>query len=88
MRSHGTLGRLAQLAERRPYKAKVGGSRPSAPTERMLRRHLLKRFVPLAKDVGVSIDHHEAPDMLHEYPLLPIPEAKDARRAIAKALTH
>ncbi len=34
MRSHGTLGRLAQLAERRPYKAKVGGSRPSAPTER------------------------------------------------------
>ena len=34
MRSHGTLGRLAQLAERRPYKAKVGGSRPSAPTEK------------------------------------------------------
>ena len=25
-------GRLAQLEERRPYKAKVGGSRPSAPT--------------------------------------------------------
>src|SRR4051794_3511291 len=26
------LGRLAQLAERRPYKAEVGGSRPSTPT--------------------------------------------------------
>ncbi len=26
------LGRLAQLVERRPYKAEVGGSRPSAPT--------------------------------------------------------
>ena len=37
MRSHGTLGRLAQLAERRPYKAKVGGSRPSAPTTSDLR---------------------------------------------------
>ena len=46
-----------------------------------------KRFVPLAKEAGVSIDYHEAPDMLHEYPLLPIPEAKQARQAIAKALT-
>ena len=81
-------GQRPDLHPSRPYKAKVGGSRPSAPTERMLRRHLLKRFVPLAKDAGVSIDHHEAPDMLHEYPLLPIPAAKDARRAIAKALTH
>ena len=26
------LGRLAQLEERRPYKAKVAGSRPAAPT--------------------------------------------------------
>ena len=26
------LGRLAQLGERRPYKAEVGGSSPSAPT--------------------------------------------------------
>jgi hypothetical protein len=35
VRSHGARverGRLAQLAERRPYKAKVGGSNPSAPT--------------------------------------------------------
>src|SRR5205814_5700814 len=27
-----TAGRLAQLEERRPYKAEVGGSKPSAPT--------------------------------------------------------
>src|SRR6476469_3660499 len=30
---HRESGRLAQLEERRPYKAKVGGSRPSAPTK-------------------------------------------------------
>ena len=46
-----------------------------------------KRFVPLAKEAGVSIDYHEAPGMLHEYPLLPIPEAKRAHQAIAEALT-
>jgi hypothetical protein len=36
VRSHGnrTRGRLAQLEERRPYKAKAGGSSPSAPTDR------------------------------------------------------
>ena len=32
VRSHRASGRLAQLEERRPYKAKVGGSSPSAPT--------------------------------------------------------
>ena len=34
MRPHGTRtsGRLAQLEERRPYKAKVAGSSPAAPT--------------------------------------------------------
>ena len=46
-----------------------------------------KRFVPLAREAGVSIDYHEAPDMLHEYPLLPIPEAKQAQRTITEALT-
>ena len=30
----GRTGRLAQLEERRPYKAEVGGSKPSAPTTR------------------------------------------------------
>ncbi len=45
-----------------------------------------KRFVPLAKEAGVSIDYHEAPDMLHVYPLFPIPEAKQARQTINEAL--
>ena len=42
-------GRLAQLEERRPYKAKVGGSRPSAPT--------IKRPVQIAycPPVGLKI---------------------------------
>ena len=46
-----------------------------------------KRFVPLAREAGVSIDYHEAPGMLHEYPLFPIPEAKQARQTIIEALT-
>src|SRR3954462_10991931 len=33
VRTHRGSGRLAQLEERRPYKAKVGGSSPSAPTD-------------------------------------------------------
>ena len=47
-----------------------------------------KRFVPLAREAGVSIDYHEAPGMFHDYPLLPIPEAKQALQTIiAPALT-
>ena len=46
-----------------------------------------KRFVPLAREAGVSIAYHEAPGMLHEYPLFPIPEAKRARQTIIDALT-
>ena len=46
-----------------------------------------KRFVPLAKAASVSLDYHEAPGMLHVYPLFPIPEAKHARRTISEALT-
>ena len=46
-----------------------------------------KRFVPLAREAGVSIDYHEAPGMLHEYPFFPIPEAKQARQTINEALT-
>ena len=45
-----------------------------------------KRFVPLAREAGVSIDYHEAPEMLHVYPLFPIPEAKQARQTINEAL--
>ena len=46
-----------------------------------------KRFVPLAREAGVSIDYHEAPGMLHEYPFFPIPEAKRAHQTIIEALT-
>ena len=38
-----------------------------------------KRFVPLAREAGVSVDYHGAPGMPHEYPLFPVPEAKQAR---------
>lgn len=43
-----------------------------------------RRFVPLARAAGVSLDYHEVPEMLHVYPLLKTPEAK-AARAIMKA---
>ena len=46
-----------------------------------------KRFVPLAEKAGVPIDYHEAPGMLHVYPLFPIPEAKQARQTSIRALT-
>ena len=59
MRSHGTLGRLAQLAERRPYKAKVGGSRPSAPTESAGRHLAIHETTP---GEGVSSRHVHEPD--------------------------
>jgi acetyl esterase/lipase len=44
------------------------------------------RLVTLAKQAGLSLDFHEAPDMLHGYPTLPIPEAKQARTIIASTL--
>ncbi len=34
MRLHDTVGCLAQLGERLPYKERVGGSIPSAPTNK------------------------------------------------------
>ena len=46
-----------------------------------------ERFVPLAKEAGVSIDYHVASKMLHVYPLFPIPEAKQAHQTINEALT-
>ena len=46
-----------------------------------------ERFVPLAKEAGVPIDYHVAPEMLHVYPFFPIPEAKQARQTIDGALT-
>ena len=41
VRSLRASGRLAQLEERRPYKAKVGGSSPSAPTTKTTGQRLI-----------------------------------------------
>lgn len=45
------------------------------------------RLVALAKPAGLSLDFHEAPNMLHGYPTLPMPEAKQARAIVASTLT-
>jgi acetyl esterase/lipase len=44
------------------------------------------RLVRLAAASGHPLDYHEAPEMLHVYPLLPIPEAREARRVITRAI--
>lgn len=46
-----------------------------------------RRLVGRAGAAGVRVDYHEAQDMVHVYPLLPIPEARAARSAIRRALT-
>ncbi|MCU1513962.1 MAG: alpha/beta hydrolase [Microbacteriaceae bacterium] len=35
---------------------------------------------------GVAVDFHEKPGLLHNYPVLPIPEARPAQRVIATAI--
>ncbi|WP_430335739.1 alpha/beta hydrolase fold domain-containing protein [Rhodococcus sp. ACT016] len=47
-----------------------------------------RRFRPLATDAGVSLDFHEAPEMIHVYPLLPIPEGKKARTVLCGLLAN
>lgn len=47
-----------------------------------------RRFRPLATDAGVSLDFHEAPQMIHVYPLLPIPEGKKARTVLCGLLAN
>jgi acetyl esterase/lipase len=44
------------------------------------------RLVALAASVGHPLDYHEAPGMIHVYPLLPIPEAKPAREVMRAVL--
>ncbi|MFP3992632.1 alpha/beta hydrolase [Streptomyces sp. E11-3] len=45
-----------------------------------------RRLAARATAVGVEVDFHEASEMLHVYPLLPIPEGRAARAAICTAL--
>ncbi len=44
------------------------------------------KFVPLAAAAGLALDYHEAPGMIHNFPVLPIPEAKRPREIIAAAI--
>ena len=44
------------------------------------------KFVDVAAAAGLKLDYHEARGMIHNYAILPIPEAKPAREVIAAAL--
>lgn len=43
-------------------------------------------LVSKARAAGVATEFHEAPGMVHVYPLLPIPEGRQARRIMARLL--
>ncbi len=45
-----------------------------------------ERFIPLAEAAGLPLDAHIGEGMIHNYPLLPIPEGRAARILIADAL--
>jgi len=45
-----------------------------------------RRFAARASEAGLTLDYYEAPGMIHVYPLLPIPEGREARALIAGAL--
>jgi len=44
------------------------------------------RFVPLAVEAGVDLDYHEGTGMIHNYPILPMPEGDAARAVIVAAV--
>ena len=44
------------------------------------------RFVPLAAAAGVELDFHEGEGMIHNYPILPMPEGDAARAVIVAAV--
>lgn len=45
-----------------------------------------KSLVAIAESGVIQLDYHEAPEMIHVYPILPIPEGKRARAVIASIL--
>lgn len=45
-------------------------------------------LVRKARAAGLPLDYHQEPNLLHVYPLLPIPEGAAARRTIAEVLTR
>jgi monoterpene epsilon-lactone hydrolase len=44
------------------------------------------RLVPLAAEAGVPLDYHEGAGMIHNYPILPMPEGDAARAVIVEAV--
>ena len=45
-----------------------------------------RRLRDLATEAGVPVDYHEADGLIHVWPILPLPEARKARRIIASTL--
>jgi acetyl esterase/lipase len=45
-----------------------------------------RRLVRKAAAAHLPLDYHEAPGLCHDYPLLPIPEAREARSVMERAL--
>ncbi|HSK25813.1 MAG TPA: alpha/beta hydrolase [Jiangellales bacterium] len=43
------------------------------------------RLAARARAVGVAVEHHEGPGLFHDYPLMPVPEARRAREVIVRA---
>jgi acetyl esterase/lipase len=44
------------------------------------------RFLPLARDAGLAVEFHEGEGMIHNYPILPMPEGDAARAVIVAAV--
>ena len=44
------------------------------------------RFLPLAVGAGLEVDYHEGVRMLHNYPILPMPEGDEARAIVVAAI--
>ena len=44
------------------------------------------RLATMAADAGLALDFHEVAGMIHNYPLLPIPEARTARQIMVQAV--
>lgn len=45
-----------------------------------------RKFTMLCRRKGVAVEYHEYPKMNHDFPLFPIPEARDAQREIVKTI--
>ena len=44
------------------------------------------KFLSLARAAGIAIDYHEVPNMIHVFPILPIPEGTAARAVVARSM--